>query len=202
MNGAAVGVEGAGDGTLATGAIREAVAQLYFSSSCDTHAREEANQYLLAFTNDPTTTNVCLQLLGDSLSVLSSVNDGEQDGTHCGRSKKTEHTIAFFAANVLRTKVLKENVRIGENTVEHFINQVLRYASDFSTIDESVTRKLASVAATSAALSVKQQHHQKSRIDTDVALGIATNLFVSQESSRVRRCRRAILENRRAGLKS
>ena len=177
MNGAAVGVEGAGDGTLATGAIREAVAQLYFSSSCDTHAREEANQYLLAFTNDPTTTNVCLQLLGDSLSVLSSVNDGEQDGTHCGRSKKTEHTIAFFAANVLRTKVLKENVRIGENTVEHFINQVLRYASDFSTIDESVTRKLASVAATSAALSVKQQHHQKSRIDTDLALGIATNLI-------------------------
>jgi len=177
MNGAAVGVEAAGDGTLATGAIREAVAQLYFSSSCDTHAREEANQYLLAFTNDPTTTNVCLQLLGDSLSVLSSVRDAEQDGTHCGRSKRTEHTIAFFAANVLRTKVLKGNVHIGENTAEHFINEVLRYASDFSTIDESVTRKLASVAATSAALSVKQQHHQNSGSDTDLALGIATNLI-------------------------
>ena len=177
MNGAAVGVEGAGDGTLATGTIREAVAQLYFSSSCDTHAREEANQYLLAFTNDPTTTNVCLQLLGDSLSVLSSVRDAEQDGTHCGRSKRTEHTIAFFAANVLRTKVLKGNVHIGENTAEHFINEVLRYASDFSTIDESVTRKLASVAATSAALSVKQQHHQNSGSDTDSALGIATNLI-------------------------
>ena len=177
MNGAAVGVEAAGDGTLATGAIREAVAQLYFSSSCDTHAREEANQYLLAFTNDPTTTNVCLQLLGDSLSVLSSVRDAEQDGTHCGRSKRTEHTIAFFAANVLRTKVLKGNVHIGENTAEHFINEVLRYASDFSTIDESVTRKLASVAATSAALSVKQQHHQNSGSDTDSALGIATNLI-------------------------
>lgn len=177
MNGAAVGVEGAGDGTLATGTIREAVAQLYFSSSCDTHAREEANQYLLAFTNDPTTTNVCLQLLGDSLSVLSSVRDAEQDETHCGRSKRTEHTIAFFAANVLRTKVLKGNVHIGENTAEHFINEVLRYASDFSTIDESVTRKLASVAATSAALSVKQQHHQNSGSDTDIALGIATNLI-------------------------
>jgi hypothetical protein len=177
MNGAAVGVEGAGDGTLATGTVREAVAQLYFSSSCDTHAREEANQYLLAFTNDPTTTNVCLQLLGDSLSVLSSVRDAEQDGTHCGRSKRTEHTIAFFAANVLRTKVLKGNVHIGENTAEHFINEVLRYASDFSTIDESVTRKLASVAATSAALSVKQQHHQNSGSDTDIALGIATNLI-------------------------
>ena len=47
MNGAAAGVGGGGGGSdtgaLATETIRKAVVQLYFSSTCDAQAREEAN---------------------------------------------------------------------------------------------------------------------------------------------------------------
>ena len=157
MNGAAAGVGGGGGGSdtgaLATETIRKAVVQLYFSSTCDAQAREEANQYLLAFTNDPSTTAHCSALLRESLHNLSSMRD-EHDGATNGRNKRTEHTIAFFAANVLKTKVLKENVYVGENTTE-FISEILKYASEFANIDEesvTVARKLASVAATSAAL--------------------------------------------------
>jgi len=186
MNGAAAGVGGGGGGSdtgaLATETIRKAVVQLYFSSTCDAQAREEANQYLLSFTNDPSTTAHCSALLRESLHNLSSMRD-EHDGATNGRNKRTEHTIAFFAANVLKTKVLKENVYVGENTTE-FISEILKYASEFANIDEesvTVARKLASVAATSAALSVRQQHqhqqNQRNGSNEDVGVGIATNLI-------------------------
>ena len=70
MNGAAAGVGGGGGsdtGALATETIRKAVVQLYFSSTCDAHAREEAKQYFLAITNDPTTTAQSSALLRESL---------------------------------------------------------------------------------------------------------------------------------------
>ena len=71
----------------------------------------------------------------------------------------------------------------------NFISEILKYASEFGNIDEesvTVARKLASVAATSAALSVKQQHqhqqNQRNGSNEDVGVGIATNLIRFAES--------------------
>ena len=101
----------------------------------------------------------------------------EQDGSN-GKNRRTERTIAFFAANALKTKVLKENI-ISVEDIEEFITKMLNFANEFATTDEdsfAVARKLASVAATSAALAVKQQYQHRDG-NKEVGIGIATNLI-------------------------
>ena len=163
-----------------TETIRKAVIQLYFpSSSCDAHAREEANHYINSFTAEQSSSiPICISLLDESLHVLSSSMHEEQDGSN-GKNRRTERTIAFFAANALKTKVLKENI-ISVEDIEEFITKMLNFANEFATTDEdsfAVARKLASVAATSAALAVKQQYQHRDGNKEEVGIGIATNLI-------------------------